>query len=99
MGGHWSESFAGPGASFGNLMYSVASGYRINDLVKLASQYVRAAMQKLVTYGVAKNVDVETSYKGGGVVSVNIVILGTNGLSENVGVSGSIVDNYWVWQS
>lgn len=99
MGGHWSESFAGSGASFGNLMYSVPSGYRINDLVKLASQYVRAAMQKLVTYGVAKNVDVETNYKGGGVVSVDIIIQGTNGLNENVGVSGSIVDNYWVWQS
>lgn len=98
-GGHWSESFAGSGASFGNLLHTIQDGYKMSDLVKLASQYAKMAAQKLVTYGVANNVDVTTTYVGSGVVSIEIIVYGMNGLAQNVSISGTVVNNYWVWQS
>lgn len=99
IGGHWSESFSRSGIPFGNLLHTIPQGYRMQELVKLAAQYVRIAVEKLISYGVSNKVDVESTYVGGGVVVVNVTIYGSDGQSENVGISGSIVDNYWVWQS
>lgn len=98
LGGHWSESFAGAGAAFGNLVYVVEPQARVSDFVKLAQEYANLALQKLVSYGVAKQVNVEATYTGNNEIHLSVDIFGVNGEHSNVGVSGRMLQNSWMWQ-
>lgn len=98
IGGHWSESYLPGGAQFGNLLGAIGPQYRIADAVRLVREYVAMSLHKMVTYGVAREVTVTAEYGGKGMVNVEAVIITVDGTTSNVGLSGSTIDNAWVWQ-
>lgn len=98
LGGHWSESFAQPGTKVGNLVYSIPQQARVSDYVLLVQEYANSALQKMVTYGVAKQVSVTAKYAGNNEIDLTIDILGSDGNNSNVGVSGRVLENTWMWQ-
>lgn len=98
LGGHWSESFAPAGTKIGNLVYAITPQARVSDYVLLVQEYANTALQKLVSYGVAKQVNVTAKYMGSNEISLVVDILGSDGKNANVGVSGRLIENTWMWQ-
>src|SRR5262245_48152677 len=74
--GHWSESYRDDDLYVGSTLWNVAAKKytRINDAVKAIGSAVKADLSKLVALGVATEVDVETSYRGGMQVAVLITV-------------------------
>lgn len=96
-GGHWSDSFRDDGQSSGTNIRYIAPQRSIADTVKLIQAHMQNSLNKLVTYGVANLVTVKTSYAGRGVIAADIEILGNDGQSARVGVTGKRIENSWVW--
>jgi hypothetical protein len=72
---------------------------RINDDMFRMRAIAEKDLQKLVSpYGVARSVAVIASYLGRGVASLDVEIIGTSGETYNVGVTGSRLENGWVWK-
>lgn len=96
-GGHWSDSFREDGITSGTNVRYLKPQKSVSDTVKIIQEYLRNSMQKLVRYGVATSVTVECTYAGGGVIDAVIIIFGTDGLTSRVGITGSRLENSWVW--
>lgn len=99
LGGHWSEAFMKTATA------RVGTRLRHTDYSGTLQQQVRSAeataqfdLEKLVTYGVARSVDVTGTYKGSGRVGLLAVINGPTAELGRVGFNGSRVANAWVWQ-
>lgn len=96
-GGHWSDSFRTDGLSSGTNVRYLQPQKSINDTVLLVQEHLRVSMQKLVNYGVATAVSVTCTYAGNGIIDAVIIIIGTNGQTSRVGITGSRLENSWVW--
>ena len=95
--GHWSESYREDGLYVGTKMrYQKPTG-RILEAVALLRAQVVADANKLVALGVAINVEVESTYKGGNKVSVVIYVTGPSSSTNVVNLSATRLQNQWVW--
>lgn len=99
QGGHWSESY-GDGTYIGTHMYdTVAPSKSFKDAIKLLNAAVTKDAYKLVTYGVASSVTVETEYLGNNKVSVTVTFTGPySGDPGRVNLVAKRLENEWVWQ-
>lgn len=96
-GGYWADAFRGDGMKSGSRLRYLPSSGSMNELVALAEAYAKADLQKLVKYGVASDVNVTASYEGGNAIAISAEIIGTDGRTSRVNVSGSRLQNAWVW--
>lgn len=97
QGGHWSESFRGDGQVSGTLVRDLPTSSSIAASVAMAKARLTADMAKLIALGVATSVEVVTTYLGGQRISAEIVVVGQSGEKQRVGLSGSRLENSWVW--
>lgn len=98
-GGHWSDAFRTDGQTSGSLLRQVYPRGRISENIAELQAAAQRDLEKLVVYGVATSVDVSVVYKGRNVAELTATILGQNGQSTKVGVSGVRLENSWVWNS
>jgi phage gp46-like protein len=99
IGGHWSDSFRDDGKRAGTNLRDIPISYRIADSVKLIQAHMQSSLQKLVGYGVAQSVSVTVRYLGSNVFQSDIEIISADGERARVGVTGSRMENSWVWGS
>lgn len=98
-GGYWADSFRTDGRDSGSLIRFIKPSGRIQDDMFRMRAVAERDLQKLVSpYGVASSVRVEANYLGRGVASLDVEIIGTSGETYNVGVTGSRLENGWVWK-
>lgn len=105
VGGHWSESFISPSES-GGIGVRIGSSLRYlrmncsnEEAVSQVTSVLQEAGDKLRTYGVALDVEVEARYAGGGRVEASVVIIGPAGETTKVGTSAIKLSNGWVWEA
>lgn len=96
-GGFWADSFRVDGLGSGSKLRQIPVNKSVRDIVSLAKAYAQDDLKKLVAYGVAKSVKVETEYKGSNRVALDITIEGEDGTVSRVGVLGERIKNSWVW--
>lgn len=96
LNGHWSESFA-QGQPIGSHVRYVNVSTSVRDAVLLIKAEVRATLQKLVDYGIAIDVEVDTRYNGNGQIGMAITIYGTAVDPTRIGVTATRNDNSWAW--
>lgn len=96
IGGHWSDSYRQGYA--GSRMRQVGTTGRVQDAINLINAHIVNDMNKLIDYGVAESVNVETKYLGSNRVSVVIEVVGPpSGGDGRVALEGSRLGNGWVW--
>jgi phage gp46-like protein len=98
-GGHWSDGYRENAGNSGSRVRYLKAHGRIADAIAELITIVRHDMQKLVSYGVAKSVDVTASYLGSNRAKLEINVFGDGGSSVNVGISGTRIANSWVWNT
>lgn len=98
QGGHWSESY-GQGLTVGTLLRTVEPSARVNDVKNMVQAHASSTLSRLVSYGVANEVQVTATYAGGGVFNIEAVISGTPEGVTRVGVSGRRLENGWIWEN
>lgn len=98
-GGHWTDGYREDGLAAGTQIRYIAPQKSVSDTVKLIKIYTEATLAKLVRYGVASAVNVTVKYLGRGVIAQDIEIIGTNGITSRVGLTGSRLENSWVWET
>lgn len=97
INGHWSESYADGNITFGtDIRYNEANA-SVQDQGLYLQAKAQASLQKLVSYGVAIEVRVTVAYVGRGRYTMAVAIIGQSGTSANVSLSGSPMENAWVW--
>jgi phage gp46-like protein len=97
-GGHWSESYRS-GVKVGSLLRALPRKSSIEQNVQAIKVQAEVDLNKLVTYGVASSVEVTTAYLGGSRYSLNAKIYGSDGITSNVGLSGTRLENAFVWST
>lgn len=97
--GHWSESFADDGLQFGSRLADLPNGRSTSDNQNNLRAFAIAALQKLVTRGVAVSFDVDVSYIGGLRYRMDIEINGLDGRVGRVNVDAQRLSNGWVWSN
>jgi len=97
IAGHWSDSFRDDGLRVGTSLRDIPAQKSIADSIKLIQATMNFALQKLVSYGVARSVSVAVKYAGGNVFLAETEILGSDGTSSKVNINGSRISNSWVW--
>lgn len=98
-GGHWTDAYRDDGLWSGTSIRYIQPQKNVNDTVKLIKLHTEATLAKLVRYGVASSVNVMVRYLGRGVIGNDIQIIGSNGISSRVGITGSRIENSWVWET
>ena len=97
-GGHWSQSFAAAEDGFGVTFRKMSIDCSLNEAAATIEALLTAALSRLVTYGVARSVEVSARYAGRGQVEAEITITGERDLDvSKVAISGSRIANAWVW--
>lgn len=96
-GGHWSEAFVPNNDGFGSLLHTAQASRSVRDSLNEIRAYAIAAMNKLVSYGVADSVNTTVEYLGGAKVSLRVEIFGRNGDRSNVAIAGERASNAWIW--
>jgi phage gp46-like protein len=99
IGGHWSDSYRDDRKGSGTNLRDLPLSYTVSESVKLIQAYMQSALQKLVGYGVAQSVAVAVKYAGSNVFQADIDIVSADGESSRVGITGSRIENSWVWGS
>lgn len=98
-GGYWADSFRTDNGQSGSLFRFVKSGGRINDDINTMRAVIVRDLNKLVNpYGVAISVDVTLTYVGRGIAQLDAKIVGRDGKTTAVGMTGSRLVNGWVWK-
>lgn len=98
QGGHWSSSYIESGPpDIGTLIRDIPPTGRVNDHVLLVVAYARATLERLVSRGVALSVDVSGAYVGDGRINLDIIVNGRRDDETRVGLSGSRMENGWIW--
>lgn len=97
QGGHWSESYISAGDGIGTLMRTIPPAGRVQALEAQLAAYAKQTLQKLVSRGVARSVDVVVKYVSGGNFSVNASVFGVDSRTSKVGLSAQRLDNGWIW--
>lgn len=95
-GGHWSDSFRTGPASGSALRQAKLTG-RISDQVAEIQALAKHDLEKLILYKVATAVDVTATYAGRNKVLLSVKIFGQDGKSTAVAVTGTRLENSWVW--
>lgn len=98
-GGHWSDSFRGDSQTSGSLLRTVPAKGSIRDQMKLIRSFAEADLSKLILYKVATRVEVEASYRGSNIIDLIVRIYGQNSEVTKVGITGSRLQNSWVWDT
>lgn len=96
-GGHWSDTFRDDGMNSGTTIRDIPAQNSVQDSLGLIRVYLLQAMQKLVTYGVAQSVDVDVKYIGSNNFEATIKFSGNDGQTSRVGITGTRLENSWVW--
>lgn len=96
-GGHWADAFRTDGGSSGSLIRQVKPSGRINENVAEIQAAAQRDLDKLVIYQVATSVVVEARYAGRNTVDLTATITGQDGRTTAVAVTGSRLENSWVW--
>jgi hypothetical protein len=96
--GHWSESYRDDDLYIGSTLWNAAEKPYIRnaDALKAIATAVRSDMGKLTALGIAESVEVESTYRGSGMVEVIVTVITTTGRSR-INLSGSFVSETWVW--
>ena len=95
-GGYWADAYRTDGLKTGSLLRQLPLTGTMQQLAKLAQQYLQRDLGKLITYGVASAVNVTATYIGGATISLEAEILGDMG-PASVSVSGQKLANEWAW--
>jgi phage gp46-like protein len=96
-GGHWSQSFVGAGVKYGSQARRLEPQASVRATESLLKATVQSDLGKLITYGVATNVEVESKYKGSNSYALFIKIEGPGGRFE-FDLSGQQSSNGFLWQ-
>lgn len=96
-GGHWADSFRDDNLTCGTTIRDIPAQKSVTDCLGLIRVYLLQAMQKLVSYGVAQTVSVDVSYAGSNNFNATINVNGNDGTSSRVGITGTRLENAWVW--
>lgn len=97
IAGHWSDSFRDDGQRAGTNLRDIPAQKSVADSVKLIQATMQFSLQKLVSYGVARSVSVAVKYAGGNNFIAETEIIGMDGKTSKVGVTGTRMPNAWVW--
>lgn len=95
-GGHWSDAFR-PGQASGSLLRQAQPTGRVSDQVAEIQALAKRDLEKLILYKVATAVDVTATYAGRNRVHLAVAIMGQDGRSTAVAVTGTRLENSWVW--
>lgn len=98
QGGHWSESY-GDGTYIGTHIFESRPQASFREALALLNAKITKDAYKLVTYGVARTVNVATSYLGDNRVSVAITVVGQSVEDGLVNLSVKRDGNSWVWET
>lgn len=96
-GGHWSQSFSAADEGFGTNLRRQIIDCSIGEAAAVVEAILLASLSRLVTYGVARSVDVTARYLGRGQVEAEIEIVGESDGTTKVAITGSRIANAWVW--
>lgn len=98
-GGYWADSFRDDGKTSGSLFRFMKPAGKINEDIGVLRAVIARDLNKLVSpYGVAISVDVELTYIGRGAARLDAKIVGRDGNTTRVGMTGSRLVNGWVWK-
>lgn len=98
LNGHWSESFIGEqNAEIGTHVRYIDPKLSVRDAVLQIKAEVQLTLNRLVRYGIAIEVKVETKYQGDGLVSMIIDIFGSAVDPTRIALSAKRSDNSWAW--
>jgi phage gp46-like protein len=98
-GGHWADTFRDDNQTSGSALWDLPTQYSVAESIKLVKALMQSALQKLVVYGVALSVEVTVTYAGGNTFNAVVDIQGSDGNNSRVGITGSRLENSWVWRS
>lgn len=79
-------------------MYESAPSKSFREALIILKAKVSKDAYKLVTYGVATSVEVETKYLGNNRVSVDITVTGPDIVEGVVNLNAERIANSWVWK-
>ncbi|QBQ72051.2 virion-associated protein [Agrobacterium phage Milano] len=96
-GGFWGDSFRSDNLRSGSKIRQVPTRTSMRETVSLIRAYALDDLKKLVTYGVAKSVDVDLTYRGSNKIDMTVIIQGVDGNESRVGLTGERISNAWVW--
>lgn len=97
INGHWSENFIAGDIRVGTGLRYIPPAANINESVALIVAYARNSLEKLMTYGVAQDVNVTGSYIGGAQMQLNIEITSQDGSTNRVAITAQRTNNQWRW--
>jgi len=98
INGHWSESYMDElKAPVGSKVRYIESALSIREVTQLVKAEVVSTLQKLIHYEIAVKVDVETEYKGDGMIFADVTITGIQGETARVGMTAKRSNNSWAW--
>lgn len=96
-GGHWSDSYRKDGAFSGSRLRYAAINCGVFESVAAVEAFLTDDLQKLITYGVAKEVTVKATYAGNNSVSALVSITDRDYNAHAVGVTGTRSKEGWRW--
>nr|DAF77028.1 MAG TPA: hypothetical protein [Caudoviricetes sp.] len=96
-GGFWGDSFRDDNLRSGSKIRQVPTRTSMRETISLVRAYALDDLKKLVTYGVAKSVDVDLTYQGSNKIDMTVIIQGVDGNESRVGLTGERISNAWVW--
>jgi phage gp46-like protein len=96
-GGFWGDSFRSDNLRSGSKIRQVSARKSMRETVSLIRAYALDDLKKLVTYGVARGVNVELTYQGSNKIDMLVIIQGVDGNESRVGLTGERIANAWVW--
>lgn len=99
IAGHWSDSYREDGKGAGTNLRDIPLTYTTSESIQLIQAYMQLSLQKLVDYGVAQSVTVAVKYAGRNNFQADIDIISTDGQNSKVGITGTRMENSWVWGS
>lgn len=98
QGGHWSESFLQDDtSSVGTIVRDIPAVGTIDELTGLLGAYIKETVDRLVDRGIARSVEVETTYVGGLRFNVDVVVYGVSDQRVNVSIATTKLSNGWIW--
>lgn len=97
--GYWADAYRTDKIKTGSRLHQLTLKGKIRDFVALVEAYMRDDLQRLVNpYRVANQVDVKATYVGNNTVEVIITVYGETETAR-VAVSGTRLENNWVWSA
>lgn len=97
INGHFSDSFITGGNKVGTGLRYISTNMPLAKTIEAIKSEIKASLSKLISYGVAREVNVKVTYTGNNLLHADIELISSSGNKSNVGISGQRALSHWNW--